>query len=657
MPPKRVLIAGAGIAGLTAAHYLCQRGFEVTVIESLDTPGGLARSSVTERGIPSEVSWRGTGSWYNCFIRTMQEIPMATETETKTETVYSRSLTKRVHFDLLDKPAGPPGPMEVVRVGSEFARVACSNERSAHEYSTVNARSRLCEMLNCDKKHAYAVIHTIAQTFGPWVGVDWNRASMHQVGKFFQRNLWPNLPSPWVNAAWGQPMGRNSSWAFFNQPINAALFDPWVAFLRQQGVRFRFRTAVARIEAETNMDTTAKVHRVSGLCVRMEGGAPETFVADHYVLAMNPFVTRNIIRDSGLTGGHGRARGKCDAQLRLFEPLTQDGPHIQISFQLAFSERIVLPPAKCHKEGLNHGRGDGVCEASAFILIDSPFDITFVVLDQLFDPRVSSLGPNVVSAWSGTACVSTRQGNVTGKRMEDLTHDEFVAEIKDQVYGSPELAAKVAAANGGRSLCSFPLVALQVWHEWWGRDKVNRARPLRHVLSEYAETAISNPAQGGHTLKWVNSTTNEAFRPTCETGFANLFLAGAHVQTSVSLYSMEGACESGWRAADRISGMEAVPRQRPPPLLEFVQSIDDGLYRNRLPHVLDALLLFLVLIVAMVVVVVLTRKSKSSSSSFSSSSSSQRTQNVFALPLPRPTLPRRVNSLVASTWTVMDQMT
>ena len=41
---KRVVILGGGVAGMSAAHELVERGFEVEVFEQRDLPGGKARS-------------------------------------------------------------------------------------------------------------------------------------------------------------------------------------------------------------------------------------------------------------------------------------------------------------------------------------------------------------------------------------------------------------------------------------------------------------------------------------------------------------------------------------------------------------------------------------------------------------------------------------
>jgi formate dehydrogenase beta subunit len=53
---KKIAIVGSGPTGLTAAYYLAKKGgHEVTVIESLDKPGGMMRQSIPEYVLPREV--------------------------------------------------------------------------------------------------------------------------------------------------------------------------------------------------------------------------------------------------------------------------------------------------------------------------------------------------------------------------------------------------------------------------------------------------------------------------------------------------------------------------------------------------------------------------------------------------------------------------
>lgn len=52
---KKVAIVGAGPAGLSAAYYLQLNGFDCTVFDEHDEPGGMLRYAVTERALPRAV--------------------------------------------------------------------------------------------------------------------------------------------------------------------------------------------------------------------------------------------------------------------------------------------------------------------------------------------------------------------------------------------------------------------------------------------------------------------------------------------------------------------------------------------------------------------------------------------------------------------------
>src|ERR671924_889021 len=78
----RVAILGGGVAGLTAAHELAERGFEVVVLEARDIPGGKARSlPVPGSGtggradLPAEHGFRFFPGFYRHLPDTMRRIP------------------------------------------------------------------------------------------------------------------------------------------------------------------------------------------------------------------------------------------------------------------------------------------------------------------------------------------------------------------------------------------------------------------------------------------------------------------------------------------------------------------------------------------------------------------------------------------------------
>src|SRR3954452_23238225 len=77
----RVAVLGGGVAGLTAAHELIERGFDVVVLEARDILGGKARSlpvpgSGTDgrRDLPAEHGFRFFPGFYRHLPDTMRRI-------------------------------------------------------------------------------------------------------------------------------------------------------------------------------------------------------------------------------------------------------------------------------------------------------------------------------------------------------------------------------------------------------------------------------------------------------------------------------------------------------------------------------------------------------------------------------------------------------
>src|SRR5215470_5717632 len=92
---SKVIVLGGGVAGMSAAHELAERGFEVVVLERRDIPGGKARSiSVADEGedtsghqladnapgpighrLPGEHGFRFFPGFYKHVVDTMRRVP------------------------------------------------------------------------------------------------------------------------------------------------------------------------------------------------------------------------------------------------------------------------------------------------------------------------------------------------------------------------------------------------------------------------------------------------------------------------------------------------------------------------------------------------------------------------------------------------------
>lgn len=140
--------------------------------------------------------------------------------------------------------------------------------------------------------------------------------------------------------------------------------------------------------------------------------------------------------------------------------------------------------------------------------------------------------------------------------------------MKAQVLACGSLDALVREANGGRALRDFDINRIEVWHEW-------------HFSPEGP-----NPEQP----KWVTTTNTQPHVPDQRTAVSNLFLAGAHTRTTMDLWSIEAAVESGRLAARAIDPRVRVLSQYQPPWLRAISRLDDACYRLGLPHALDLLL-------------------------------------------------------------------
>ncbi len=528
-----IIIFGAGIAGLSAAHELIDLGYNVTVYEALDQPGGFFRSSRhQETNMPTEYSWHGFGPWYHNTFDLFKKIPFYNN-----ENLYDAGLSRTIDFGIFPDDAKAQFYDRGLRSISRMFRMnpwefTCStylmmktwtaNQRSKKIYSTRNAAGSWQPFLGTTS------YRTWRSCFGPWIGSDWAKVGLHTTGDFFRKQLTTkpvhHHKADHNGPAWSQ--GAGDGWLLLKGPSSEYLFQPWVNHLKEKGVVFHWQKQLTKLEFDGR-----KI--ISAAC------GDESIIGDVYIMAINPFITAEVLAKTP-------DLEKQDV-LNKFQSLVQDGPHRQVSFRLAFAEKIKLPRKRM-----------------AVVVSDSEFNLTLFAQEQVWDEDVD-LGQNVQSLWTGTSCISGFPGRIYGKPVETCTKEEFIEEVKAQILSCGALDHLIQEANGGKSLRDFPIREIEVWHEWeFSADGIKDLQP-----------------------KWVNSTTTQPFVPSQITPVSNLFLAGAHTTTQAHVWSIEGAVESGRRAAKAIDGRVQVIDQYIPSMLRITGRIDDLLFAAKGPHVLD----------------------------------------------------------------------
>lgn len=535
--PKSVAVFGAGIGGLSAAHEFAQLGYEVSVYEADKEAGGFFRSArlPENENMPCEYSWHGMGPWYHNTFDLMKQIPFD-----ETGSVYDKGLSRSIAFCVAPdegKAVFYTGLIhlpkmfrlerwEGVRWAWLLIKTFAADRRSREHYSTLNAAEQWKPVLS------ETGWRTWRATFGPWIGSDWTNVSLHQAGQFFRKQLITKPSHPHKadddGPAWTH--GARNGWLLLRGPSSEYWFDKWVAHLKKKGVRFLWEEPLYKFDYDGTAITAAQL------------GSGARVKADVYTLATTPFAAADILERTPSLAAR--------EQLRLFRPLTRRGPHTQVGFRIAFSERIAWP----------RGR-------TAVIIADSEFNLTLFAQEQAWTSDVA-LGDGVKSLWTGTACVATVPGRLYGLPLIKCTKDQFIEEVMAQLSSCEGLDLLVKEANNGRSWKTVSIVGVEVWHEW-----------------VFSPGGIKAPQS-----KWVNTTNTQPNQPTQATPVPNLVLAGAHTKTEADVWSIEGAVESGRRAVRVIEpGVKVIPQYKPI-WLRVISAVDNACFAIGAPHVLDLFL-------------------------------------------------------------------
>jgi uncharacterized protein with NAD-binding domain and iron-sulfur cluster len=499
----KVIILGGGIAGLSAAHELIERHFDVEIYELLPIPGGKARSfSVPGSGqdgrkdLPGEHGFRFFPRFYRHVTDTMARIPFGpsgTVVDNLVDT--TRCQLARYGRHAVDLPARSPRSVNDLRVvlddlgrflggdlglshndlsffGSKIWQIVTScRERRDTEYEKIGWWDFI-EAEHRSPAYQKLLGHGITRSL---VAAKARTASTKTIGDIFVQLLF-DIVAP------GASTDR-----VLNGPTNDVWIDPWRRHLESRGVAYHHDSKVTGVSFDGQLVRSASIAR---------GGSTIRVTGDYFVFAMPvedviDIITPEMIRaDPAL------------ASLFTLDDITEWMNGIQIYL----------------KEDVPIAHGHSV-------YVDSPWALTSISQGQFWkNVSLSGYGDGMVRGIISVDISEWSEPGLNGKAAKDCSKEEIKVEVWEQLKRS---------LNYG----DVAILKDEQVHSWsldpdirWGDD---------------GTTANEEPLL-------VNLVDTWKLRPEAVTKIPNLFLASDYVRTFTDLATMEAANEAARRAVNGI---------------------------------------------------------------------------------------------------------
>lgn len=554
IPPARaagrtVAIFGAGVAGLTAAHELVDRGYAVTIYERKSL-GGKARSIPAPNSgatpLPGEHGFRFFPGFYRNVTDTMRRIPFAGNSHGVWQNLTRA--TAYLHSGLGRADLTIPLPFPLPALPNPITPKAFIESLTA-VFQTL-LRLPLHEAAYAAQKLAVYVTSCDERKIGQWDNMTWERyigadraskeynryladgiirnlaasksrdASAHSIGLVGEASVWSIL-------LLGNDIDNKGFDRVLNGPTSSQWIDPWVAHLRSKGVDFRVGQALTGFSTDGRHITAATVAGGNGV--------PQPVHADWYISALPCEKLAAVLTPDLLAADPGLANV---ARLRT-----------EWMNGLMFYLRERVDVTKGH---VNY--------------VDSGWGMTSISQAQFWRRPLTGYGDGTVKdCLSAIISDWTTPGNFNGKSAKACTAPEIAAEAWKQI--------KAHLNDTGI------VVTDRMLHSWM------------------LDPAIINPGTPGIVNDeplFIQDPGSWARRPASVTAVDNLFLAGDWVKTDQNVTTMEGANEGGRQAANGVliaSGYSG-PAVKIVPLFQApwwgpFKAADRLRYRSRLPNALD----------------------------------------------------------------------
>lgn len=548
-PGRRVAVLGGGMAGLTAAHELAERGFQVTVYEP-SAWGGKARSIPVpgtgtggRRDLPGEHGFRFFPGFYHHVPDSMRRIPFGKGTvgDHLVANWGAKFLRAGDRADAFVFGIGPD-PTQLLTI--DYLRRYLLDTLGGHTvppHELAYFVERLLVFLtSCDERRYGEWEHT---SWWDFVKADkWSDEYQRVLASGLTRNLVAakeTIASTRTIGNMGEAfvytmMGRGADGApdrVLDLPTNEAWIHPWMRHLKDLGVRFVKGQKLVRYDVGGGRIRAAWLESAGGRRTRVEA---DWFVSAMPVERVIPTLTREVL--------------DLDPSLRRMRNLVTDW---MVGIQYFLREPV----------DITHGH---------ISFLDGPWALTALTQGQFWTSR-------------------------------DIAEDYGDGKVKDILsvdvsdWFAPGMRNKKTASR-----CSPREVAREVLHQIREHHTAGDKLPDGIVHSWFLDPGVKwHPERGRNTNATpllINTAGSWEDRPKARTEIPNLLMTGDFVQTDIDLASMEGANESARYAANAIldeagspAGRAATYRLYDPPEFAALKLVDQQLYRAGLKNALDIL--------------------------------------------------------------------
>ncbi|WP_326587033.1 hydroxysqualene dehydroxylase [Streptomyces sp. NBC_01294] len=511
-PPngRRVAVLGGGVAGLTAAHELAERGYAVTVYErralggkarSMDVPGS-ARGG--RRPLPAEHGFRFIPGIYHNLPDTMRRIPFPGNAGgvwdnlvAPREMMFARAAGREDLRAPIPWPGHSPAELTPEEIRRALTGILQTLVRLPLHETAYFVDRVLVFLTSCDERRDQVWERT------PW----WDFVRAERMSNEYRRilavGITRNIVATKAEEASTRTVGTLGEAFVFNLlgrgadgppdrilnlPTNEAWIDPWETHLRSLGVEFRIGWTVREVQYGGG--------RVSGVAVEGPDGARQTVTADHYV--------------SALPVEH--ARRTWSAGLRAADPMLGRCDKLETDWMTGIQFYLT------ERAPLVHGHLN---------CIDSAWSLTAIQQAEHWPSRDF---PADYGDGTAVDCLSVdisewdKPGILYGKTAKQCTREEVAREVWAQL--------KASLNDTGKTLLSDSRL-----HSWFldpGVDGLGTPNPTNE------DELLIHPVGTLHN------------RPSAGTRIPNFFLSGDYVAVDIDLATMEGANASARAAVNSL---------------------------------------------------------------------------------------------------------